>query len=117
MIGLRLVVFGMEIQRSRRQRVRVGAVVDIVVESENRLLAFIGNSDARVMRKRHGKEAVQRIVVSNRKHLRLPGVVFAKSKAEKVTNRRLDAWIRLSIPIHTQNDALEVIRLVVRNRE
>jgi hypothetical protein len=81
------------------------------------LIAFIADGDPRMARKRHGKEAVQRLDATHRQHQRMPVVIGAKAQPEKVADRRLDAGCRLAVPIDAQDNALQVIRLIVGDGE
>ena len=77
MAGLRLAVLGMKIQSVGRERLRIGAVIDVVVEAVDRLLTLIGNCDARVLPEWHGEETIQRLDASYRKHFRVPVEVIS----------------------------------------
>src|ERR1700722_1112660 len=90
-VWLGLIVLSVKIQCARRQRTRVGTVVDVVVEGMNRLLALIGNRDSCVMLERHGEVRVQTFLASHGKHCRLPGMIFSQAEAEKVTDGSFNA--------------------------
>ncbi len=117
MIGLRLAELRVEIEDAFGQRMSIGAIVEIVVEELELLAAFVGDRDARVFLERHREEAVERAVVGNGKKLGLPDVVVAEAKAEKIAERGFDAWCRLVVPVHAEDDALEMIRFLTQERE
>ena len=58
-IGLGLTILRMEINCARGKGMRVRPIVNIEVERVDRLLAFIGYCDARMLGERHGEKAVE----------------------------------------------------------
>src|SRR5579883_211054 len=117
LIGLRLPELRMEIEGALRQRMSIGAIVEIEVEELELLAAFVGHGDAGVFLEGHGEKAVERAVVGDGKKLGLPGVIVAEAKTEKIAERGFDTWSRLVVPIHAEHDALEMIRFVTQERE
>src|ERR1700733_13838053 len=99
MIGLRLAILGVEIQRARRQGHGVSAVIDVVVEGLNEQLAFIGHGDARMPLKGHREKAVQIFYAAHRQHFRLPWVVVAETETKEISDRSFHAWSLLTVPI------------------
>ena len=110
MIGLGLTILRMEIEGVGRKRVRIGLVVDVVIERIDRLLALVGHGDAGMSGERHGEEAVEALDASHRQILRMPAVIFAEAKAEKIADGGLHAGSLFAVPIDAQHDALEVDR-------
>src|SRR6185437_9668034 len=99
------------------KRMAVGPIVDAVIEGKDWLLSLIRNRDSSMASKRHGEKAVQTLIAANGQHLGFPAVVIPQAKSEEIAYRRLDAGGCFSVPIHAQNDAFEMIGLIVRNGE
>src|SRR6185312_3245203 len=110
-VGLGLAILGVEIERAGRQRLRLAAIIDIVIEIADRLGAFIGHGDAGMLGEGHWEITVHRFHAAYRQHLRLPAVVGAETEAEEIANWGFHAWRGFAIPIDAQNYSLEMIRL------
>ena len=65
MVRLCLTILRMKIQRVRRKRVRVFAVIDVVVKRTDGKFAFIRDGDSCVVLVRHGEKTVERIGVAH----------------------------------------------------
>ena len=110
-VWLSLAVLRMEIECG------VGAIVQIEIKGINVSLAFVGNSDERVLLEGHGEETVQRALWGDRKKLRLPDVIVAETQTKKVAEGSFDTRRAFMIPIHTQHELFQVIRFAARQSE
>src|ERR1700733_7220846 len=103
-VWLRLPVLGVEIKNVLRTDVRIGTVIDVVVEGPYRFLPFIRNRDASVPPVGHGEEAVQGLYASHRQHLGLPVVILAETEPEEVSHGSFDARSIFPVPKDTQHN-------------
>ena len=117
MVGRGLPVLRVKVKLIRRQRLAVGAVVDVEVEGVGLDRAFVGHRDARVFLKRHREKTIQRLVGPDRQRNRLIKVIVAEPQPEEVADRRFDAGRRFPVPVHAQHQRLQMIRIVARNRD
>jgi hypothetical protein len=97
--------------------VGIRAEINVVVEGPHRFESFIRNRDASVSPVGHGKETVQRLYASHRKHLGLPAMILAKTEAKKISHWGFDTWSILSVPKDTQHNAFEMKWFVAGNRK
>src|SRR5216684_9406599 len=97
MRGRGLTVLRMEVEQIRGQRLAVAAVVHVEVKRSDLYRSFVGDGNARVLLKRHGKVAVQSLVRSYGQRERLIEKVVSQAKAKKVTDGCLHARRRLQI--------------------
>src|ERR1700722_10212040 len=117
MVRLCLVILSVEIQRAGGQRPRVRLVVDVVVKTADRLLALVRYCDPGMALEGHGKKAVEAVLASHRKQLRLPGVVVSQAQSKEITNRCLHTGRGLPIPIDAQHYALQMGGLGASDRK
>src|SRR2546430_1517772 len=117
-IGRRgLAVLGVEIERVRRQGLVVSAVVHVEVERAHFSWSFVPNRDAGVFLKGHGEKTIQSFIRAHRKRNCLIQKVVAQAKTEEIANGSFDAGRGLTVPVHAQNELLQVIGVVTSDGE
>ena len=110
-VRLRLAKLRMEIQCVRRKRFGISPVVEIEIERKNFALSFISQRDAGVLLKGHGKKRVQGAIVRDGKKLGFPDVIVTKAQPEEIAQGSLGTREAFAIPVHAQNQFLQMIRL------
>src|SRR5579862_2426318 len=113
----RLPILRMKVKLVRSQRLAVSPVVDVEVKRISLDRAFVRYRNPRVLLKRHGKEAIQRLVRTDLQRRRLIRVILAQPEPVKVADRSLYTRGGLAIPIHAQNQRLQMIRIITSNRD
>src|SRR5260221_13858931 len=65
----------------------------------------------------HGEKAVQGLVSANRQRCRLIKKIVAGAEAEEIPDWSFDARRGLAVPVHSQDDSLQVLLFPVGNGE
>src|SRR5438132_13515254 len=91
---------------------RVNLIIDIEEHRVNLVIAFVGQRNSRILAEWHWEKAIQCAVGPNRERNRVIEKIFAESQAEEVSQWRLHARARLSVPIHSQNQGFQIVRTI-----
>src|SRR5215510_5726458 len=82
--------------------------VKIVIESRDRLAAFVGDRDARSLAKGHREETVERLLRTDRERTGLIHKVLTQAQPEEVADGRFNRRQRIAVPIDPQHYLLQV---------
>src|SRR6266851_9380707 len=114
-VGLGLAELRVKIERFGRESLLICAIVEIEIEGVYLLLAFVRNSDARMLLKWHEEKRVQGFVAADGEKFGFPAMVFAEAETKEISQRSFHAWCRFLVPINSQHQSLEVISLGTRD--
>lgn len=107
----------MKVESTSRRRIRVSAVIDVIVEAANWPIPFIGDRNARMVCKEHREKRIQTFVAANGQEFGFPALLIPETQTKEIPDRAFHVWHLLVIPVHMKYDALEVIWLVVGDGE
>src|SRR5579872_946584 len=92
---------------------RVNLIINVEENRVDLVITLVSEGNSRTLIKWHREKTIQGAVGANRERNRMIEKILAKSQAEEVSERSLNAWARLTIPVHAQNQSLQVIGIIV----
>ena len=106
--GRALPVLSVKVERVCGQSLRVGAVVDVEIERVHFAPPLVRHCDSGVAREGHGEEGIQRLVRAYGQRNGLIEEIIAQALPEEIADGRFDARRRLAVPVHAQDQFLQV---------
>src|SRR5271170_7287195 len=99
----------MKIHRVGGQVLAQRLIVDVEIKRIDVSSSFVGHRDARPLVKRHWEKRIQRFIRGHGERSRFKKEVVAKTETKKIADWSLDTWRGFVVPIHSQDEFLEVI--------